>query len=221
MAALPRLNIERYRDIGAYLHDVRLQQKRDINEIAQELNIRAVHLEAIERSNMAALPGMAYARGFIVAYAEELGLHGETVWTRYQKMQQIEEEAPLYVPHAESQHDLPAKGASRVALLMLALVGFLWFQSLPKSKSSLVDMSILESEKEADATIENVETTLAEETVDQESAPALAEDAPAELEKAVKEEPATEKPDKDMLQDCIPTIASPCSEKRDDNAASE
>lgn len=221
MAALPRLNIERYRDIGAYLHDVRLRQKRDINEIAQELNIRAVHLEAIERSNMAALPGMAYARGFIVAYAEELGLHGETVWTRYQKMQQIEEEAPLYVPHADSQHDLPAKGASRVALLMLALVGFLWFQSLPKSESPAVDTSILESEKDEEGAMENAKLTIAEKTGEQEAAPALAEDASAEAEKATEEEPTAEEPAEDILQDCIPTIASPCSENANTNAASE
>lgn len=145
MQNTPRLNIERYRDIGAYIHDVRLQQKRSINEIAQELNIRAVHLEAIERSNMAALPGLAYARGFVLSYAEELGLHGETVWTHYQRMQHVEDEAPLYVPHAESQHDLPSQTVRRAGMAMLVLLGLLWYQSLPNYPDSLVDMSILET----------------------------------------------------------------------------
>lgn len=199
MTPLPRLNIERYRDIGAYLHDVRLQQKRGIDEIAQALNIRAVHLEAIERSNMDALPGLAYARGFVVRYAEELGLHGETVWVRYQKMQHVEEDTPLYVPQADRMHDLPNKTARRISLAMLGVVGLLWYQSLPPHANSLVDMSILEEANGQETKTEKAATL---EPVPQEVTAEIAQEAP----------PATAPKSANEIRDCIATIASPCQQ---------
>ena len=70
-AALKRSN-----GVGALLRQARQGFGRDVGQIGAALHIRAHHLRAIEEGNYEALPGHAYAIGFIRAYADYLGLDG-------------------------------------------------------------------------------------------------------------------------------------------------
>jgi cytoskeletal protein RodZ len=60
--------------LGHRLHQLRLQRRQTLEEIAQELKIKPKFLAAIERGEYNKLPSPAYAQGFVRNYAEYLGL---------------------------------------------------------------------------------------------------------------------------------------------------
>ena len=61
---------------GRELRDRREARGGDLVEIAETLCIRREFLDAIERGDHGALPGTAYAVGFVRTYARHLGLDG-------------------------------------------------------------------------------------------------------------------------------------------------
>lgn len=61
-------------DIGATLRAAREQQAITIDDAAEATKIRPSYLEALEGEAFDRLPGPTYARGFLRAYAEYLGL---------------------------------------------------------------------------------------------------------------------------------------------------
>ena len=69
--------------VGAFLRASRLRRGEGLAEVASELRIRNVYLEAIEDGRFDLLPGNPYAVGFIRTYAEYLGLDGNRVVERY------------------------------------------------------------------------------------------------------------------------------------------
>ena len=60
--------------IGAELRDARRRLGVDLETAASDLNIRADYLIGLERNDHAALPGLAYAIGFVRSYATYVGL---------------------------------------------------------------------------------------------------------------------------------------------------
>lgn len=63
--------------IGATLRETRNRRKLDLSEVEAAIKIRVRYLRAMENEEWDALPGDAYARGFIRTYANYLGLDGE------------------------------------------------------------------------------------------------------------------------------------------------
>lgn len=59
---------------GQRLKEARLSQKLTIEEVAKATKIRENFLSAIEKGDYYRLPSAAYAQGFVVNYAEFLGL---------------------------------------------------------------------------------------------------------------------------------------------------
>jgi len=70
-------------DVGSVLRAERLRRKEDLRSIAMSLRIRRDQLEAMEEGNHRALPGRAYAIGFVRSYAEYLGLDAAQIVERY------------------------------------------------------------------------------------------------------------------------------------------
>ncbi|CAB3392326.1 helix-turn-helix domain-containing protein [Kyrpidia spormannii] len=66
-------------DVGQLLRKTREGRGLTLEEVAEATKIRSVYLEAIERGDLSALPPGVYARGFVRAYAEFLGLDGNEV----------------------------------------------------------------------------------------------------------------------------------------------
>jgi cytoskeleton protein RodZ len=69
--------------VGALLRASRLRCGEEAADVAQILHIRLVYIVAIEEGRYDDLPGVAYAVGFIRAYAEHLGLDSEEVVRRF------------------------------------------------------------------------------------------------------------------------------------------
>lgn len=71
-----------WRQIGQQLREARLARDEDIRSIATYLRIRYDYLAALESGDMVALPGQAYASGFLRSYAAYLGLDGVPMTAR-------------------------------------------------------------------------------------------------------------------------------------------
>jgi len=69
--------------IGATLREARNRRKVELSEVEAAIKIRVRYLQAIENEEWDALPGVAYARGFIRTYAYYLGLDGERLADEY------------------------------------------------------------------------------------------------------------------------------------------
>jgi hypothetical protein len=68
---------------GERLRQVRLSQKRDLGDIAKELNIPERHLLALEADDYKLLPEPAFVRGYLRSYARLLGVDGNALVTRF------------------------------------------------------------------------------------------------------------------------------------------
>ena len=64
------------REVGARLREARVALGRARADIARELRIREVWLEAIEEGRLGELPGAPFRSGFVKSYADRLGLDG-------------------------------------------------------------------------------------------------------------------------------------------------
>ena len=71
--------------VGAMLARARRQRDQEVADVAANLRIRRVYLQAIEEGRYAELPGTTYAVGFVRSYAEYLDLDSEFLVERFQR----------------------------------------------------------------------------------------------------------------------------------------
>ena len=67
------------RTLGLVFKTRRLDQKKTLEEVAEQLKIRKIFLQAIEDEQFDQLPGGVYTVGFIRTYAQYLGLDHEVI----------------------------------------------------------------------------------------------------------------------------------------------
>src|SRR5262245_44477545 len=60
--------------VGAYLRELRERQGVSIDEIARSTRVLHHYLEALESDDLASLPAPVFAKGFIRAYCQALGI---------------------------------------------------------------------------------------------------------------------------------------------------
>ena len=111
-------------DIGALLRASRIRRGEGLRDVADQLRIRFVHLEAIEDGRFENLPGATYAIGFIRTYAEHLGLDGEEIVRRFKSLEKGSSgEADLVFPSIIPEHGVPG-GAIVMVGVLVAVVGY-------------------------------------------------------------------------------------------------
>jgi cytoskeletal protein RodZ len=64
-------------DVGAALRDAREQRRLSVDQLSRTTKISVATLRAIERNEIHKLPGGVFTRGFLRAYAHEVGLDVE------------------------------------------------------------------------------------------------------------------------------------------------
>ena len=69
-------------EIGAMIREAREALGYELGDMAAQLHIRIVHLEAIEAGRLSDLPGIPYVSGFLRAYASQLGLDSDDILQR-------------------------------------------------------------------------------------------------------------------------------------------
>jgi len=111
-------------DIGALLRASRLRLGEDLRQVAGQLRIRYVYLEAIEDGRFDELPGTTYAIGFIRTYSEYLGLDGEEIVRRFKVVETASAgKTDLVFPTIIPNHGTPG-GAIVMVGLLVAVVGY-------------------------------------------------------------------------------------------------
>jgi cytoskeleton protein RodZ len=71
--------------VGAYLRALRERQGVSIDEIARSTRVLHHYLEALERDDLALLPAPVFAKGFIRAYCQALGVPADEAITLYEQ----------------------------------------------------------------------------------------------------------------------------------------
>ena len=105
-------------DIGSLLCATRMRLGKDLQDVAAVLRIRYTYLVAIEDGRYEDLPGLAYALGFVRAYADYLGLDGEQVVKRFKEESAGIAPAKVYeFPVRAADSGIPSG-----ALLLMAMV---------------------------------------------------------------------------------------------------
>ncbi len=80
--APPPAKPERKPPVGATLREARLSAGFSLDEVADEIKIKPVYLQAIEEGHYENLPSRTYAVGWVRSYAQALGLHAEELVAR-------------------------------------------------------------------------------------------------------------------------------------------
>lgn len=112
-------------DIGSKLQKVRIDKGISLREISSATKISPQVLEALERNDIARLPGGIFARGYIRAYAAELGLNPEEVVAEFRS--QVDEppevavatSAPTYVDWGARYRSLSVVGMLGLAAALI------------------------------------------------------------------------------------------------------
>lgn len=117
------------KDISAFLRNVRRRQKVDLRDVAAKLNIRLIHLQAIEEGRFADLPGPTYVIGFVRAYAEFLKLDQQAVVAKFRsQMEGLDEKIDLKFPVPEPETRIPTGAIILVSILLAAVAYGSWYR---------------------------------------------------------------------------------------------
>jgi cytoskeleton protein RodZ len=120
--------------VAALLRRRREELGRDVPAVARQLRIRAVYITAIEEGRLQDLPGTAYAVGFVRAYADYLGLDGNSIVGDYRdELARRSRQNQLIWPVDQVEHKhFPGGIVLVVSVLVLgALYGGWYFASQP------------------------------------------------------------------------------------------
>lgn len=109
-------------EFGNLLREERLRYGYTVDEIASRLKITSRMVRAIEEGDMESMPHAVYARGFIRAYAQLLGIGEEEVQPVYAVLRGINEEP---VQESVSMPKRPAKRSGSGILIFLLFCMFL------------------------------------------------------------------------------------------------
>ncbi|MBR2136840.1 MAG: helix-turn-helix domain-containing protein [Alphaproteobacteria bacterium] len=71
---------------GKILHDERLKKGKTLRDVANELCIRRVYLEAIEKMEFDKLPPAPYGGGFVRSYAQYVGLNADRMMALFKQL---------------------------------------------------------------------------------------------------------------------------------------
>jgi len=113
--------------VGHLLRSTREGLGWDIRDVASALRIRAEYLGALERNTVEGLPGVAYATGFLRAYADYLGLDGNEAVSRFKSEKKTLASRPeLSFPVPLTDRGIPGSGLFLIALLLITLAYGTW-----------------------------------------------------------------------------------------------
>jgi cytoskeleton protein RodZ len=114
--------------MGQELRECREALGTDLNEIAESLHIRPEYLEALEKGDYDALPGTAYAVGFVRSYAKHLGIDSNEAALRFKS--EVSGERPtarLDFPSPMAESRVPTGAVVFVTGLLALTVYGVWY----------------------------------------------------------------------------------------------
>ena len=106
-------------EIGNSLREARERQGRTFPDLERTTHIRSRYLKALEDEDYSAMPALAYTRGFLRVYADELGLDGQLYVDEFNSRFAMGEEGGAPFRRRETQP--PTRHSRRVASLAAVL----------------------------------------------------------------------------------------------------
>lgn len=117
-----------YDGLGADLRAARSRSGLDLSEVADDLRIRAAHIEAIERGKFDDLPATVYAIGFIRSYAEYLGLDGQVAVEAFkQEVAGLRDDQKLVFPSPLPESRVPKGWLLALAFVLAGMIYAGWY----------------------------------------------------------------------------------------------
>jgi hypothetical protein len=110
-------------ELGSSLREARVRRGVELAQVAAETRIRTAYLQALEDERFELLPGSVYAKGFLRAYADFLGLESQLFVEEYKA--RFSAEAPAAPPQLELRPWPLRRYGLAAAVLLLALAGAL------------------------------------------------------------------------------------------------
>lgn len=123
-----QVEVNSYKDIGDYLREVRESLNLDARDIGQQLNIRPKYLLALEEGKIEVMPGKVYARGYLMNYAEYLGLDKDELAEAFDRMGD-ESRVRYFVPEPTGRNYQPGLLIVGLALLAVLMVYYYWYRN--------------------------------------------------------------------------------------------
>ncbi len=131
-------------ELGAMLRESRQSLGRELEDVAAELRIRLVYLQAIEDGRLDDLPGIAYATGFLRAYGDLLGLDGEDLVRRFKAAGLAMTQATdLHLPSPVEEGRLPTGSVLLVAALLAVGAYGGWYYMSSQGRDPIDNVSAL------------------------------------------------------------------------------
>ncbi len=119
--------------VGALLKASRLRIGEDLRDIADNLKIRYVYLEAIEDGRFGDLPGATYSLGFIRTYADHLGLDSDEVIRRFKnQFSEDASESDLVFPEPIPEMGIPGGAIVFIGILVAVAAYGIWYVNTSK-----------------------------------------------------------------------------------------
>ena len=115
--------------VGSELRAARQRLGWQLPDVANGLRIRLNYLEAIEEGRLSALPGYAYAMGFVRTYASSLGLDPDEITRRFRaEALEMTRKTELTFPAPVPQRGVPAGAVILLGLVIAAGAYVGWFR---------------------------------------------------------------------------------------------
>jgi len=128
------INEKEFQTVGEMLKNARLDQRKQLSEIAGVLYIRQSYLAAIEDMDLLHIPPMPYSLGFVRSYAQYLGLNSDRIVAAYRQVLSGEDDGEC----ADGEKAVRAS-APRLKHVIIGLCGliflFMIWSVLPLSQS--------------------------------------------------------------------------------------
>jgi cytoskeletal protein RodZ len=119
--------------LGEEFRSAREARGLTLSDVAEQIHIRSVYLNAIEHEEWPSIGAPVYVRGFIRTYARFLGLDAESAVARFNDMVPVERPgahapSPSVMETERSGPSIWALIGGVVALMLVAFVGYEWWQ---------------------------------------------------------------------------------------------
>ncbi|OJW28214.1 MAG: hypothetical protein BGO51_25395 [Rhodospirillales bacterium 69-11] len=114
---------------GADLRAARERLGWDLPAVAEALRIRPAYIAALEEGRIGALPGNAYALGFLRSYAKALGLDPEETLRRFKsEAAEVGRRTELAFPAPVPERGLPAGAIALLGVVLVAAAYAGWYR---------------------------------------------------------------------------------------------
>ncbi|HEY4250636.1 MAG TPA: RodZ domain-containing protein [Roseomonas sp.] len=124
--------------LGEELREARMALGVSVADMAEQIRIRRVYLQALEEGRLQDLPGRAYVVGFLRNYSAALGLDTDEVLRRFREVSEPGPRANLIFPEPVPNRGVPA-GAVMLAGAVLAVGAYVFWYNWSSGGPRIVD----------------------------------------------------------------------------------